>query len=123
MKIATLIILVAILAVIASANIPPGLHTSLPEPEPTYSTKCEEYLDTQPTDRIDQWIVTFRAGLMNNPELEQEVWVCVMDLYKMAETDQFMVRACRENPKVPFEDLAFKALAGHLDKCEVGITR
>ena len=106
---------------LASANIPPGPRATTQEP--AEQTRCEEYLATQSSDRIDMWIVTMRQGLMNNPELEQTVWVCVMDIYKMSETDQFVLRACRDNPKAPFEELAFKALAHHLDKCDVGITR
>ena len=46
-----------------------------------------------------------------------------MDTYKVAETDQFMLRLCREEPMTPFTDLAFRALSAHLDQCGIGVTR
>lgn len=119
MKIASVAIAIVLLALLASANIPSGPTTSIPEP----TTKCSEYIATPSSDRIDMWIATMQQGLMNNPDLEQSVWICVMDIYKMSETDQFMLRACKADVHTPFEDLAFKAVAGHLAKCEVEIRR
>jgi hypothetical protein len=112
---------ILLLAIAASANIPSG-HV-VPIPETKNQTRCEKYLATQPADRIDQWILTFQQALRNSPKLEQDVLECILDLYKMSETDQFMVRACRKNQIESFKDLVWNALRAHLDKCEAGITR
>ncbi len=114
---------VPVLAVIgivsyATANIPPGRHITEPEP-----TLCSEYLAAPSSDRIKQWIYTIEQGLIGNPELSQGVWDCVLDLYKMSETDQFMVRVCKADPNTDFNDLAFRALSAHLDKCEIRIVK
>jgi hypothetical protein len=113
-----LVILVA-LAVLASANIPPGLHNI----EPTV-TLCTDYTATGPAERMDDWLNTLQNGLMSNPELAETVWECVMDTYKVAETDQLVLRACRENVLgTTFKDIVFKALETHLEQCGIAIKR
>ncbi len=104
-----------------SANIPSRPHTSVPEPVP--ETKCEEYLATLSSDRIDQWITTIQIGLNKNPQLPIEAWSCVLDIYKMSETDQFMLRRCRDNMNTSFEDLAFEALEQHLKLCDLVVIK
>jgi hypothetical protein len=125
MRLAILLIILAIAAVAASMDMPTasGSIPPLGAIKPELKTACDEYIATPYTTRIDQWINTFQSGLMKNPELEQDVWTCVMDLYKMSETDQFMLSECRINTNTPFNDLAFKALSVHLDKCGIGVSR
>lgn len=105
----------------AYSNIPPLPHTSVPEP--TCVTKCDEYIAKYPVDRMDQWIYTLRKGLAASPGLDQLAWSCAMDTYKIAETDQLMMRLCREEPNTPFNDLSFRVLKEHLEQCGIGILR
>ena len=124
MRTAVLLSILAIVSIVASINmptfasIPSGLHTSIPEPPPT---RCDEYSATPATERMDDWIYTLQQGLRSNPVLALDVWDCIMDTYKVAETDQFMLRLCREKPNAAFNDLAIEALSAHLDQCGIGI--
>lgn len=126
MRLAMLLIVLAIVVLGVSMNmpilaaIPTGLHTSIPEPS---LTKCEKYIATHAMERMDDWIYTLEQGLLSNMQLGQDVWECVMDTYKVAETDQFMLRSCRANPNATFKDLALDALAEHLDQCGLGFER
>lgn len=115
-----LLILMALFVVLVSAHAL-GSIPDRGQSEPT--TECGKYLAELPTARMDQWVRTFQSGLIKHPELGPEVWQCVMDIYKMAETDQFMVRECRKNTDAPFNELAFKALSVHLDQCGIGVNR
>jgi hypothetical protein len=119
MRIAYLVVGIVLLAVLASANIPRN-----PTPEPTVpQTACESYTATSDMDRAQQWIATLQSGLIKNPELSQEVWLCVMDVMKIDETDRFVFTACKADPRAPFEPVVFKALEHHLDQCGIGIER
>jgi hypothetical protein len=68
---------------------------------------------------MDQWIYTFQRGLVKNPELDKKVWACVMDIYKISETDQFVARECRKNPDASLDEITFRALVLHLNQCDI----
>lgn len=119
-----LVCIIAIVAIAASINIHSANGSIPPVDAPeSNQTRCTRYLATPSSDRIDDWIFTFKKAIRNSPKLEQDLLECILDLYKMSETDQFMLRACRANPTAPFEELVYKALGVHLDKCEAGMTR
>ena len=109
---------VVCIAVLASANIPSG-----PPTPPKPKTVCGGYTAMPHSERIQQWVNTLQSGLIKNPELAEEVWVCVMDYQKMVVTDKFVFDVCTDDPNADFEPVVFKGLEYHLDQCGIGIER
>jgi hypothetical protein len=121
MRAATLVIVIAFAAILASANIPPGPPTATTTPEP--ETECDNYVAVSLQDRTQQWITTLQSGLIKNPDLPQETWTCVMDLDKIMVTDQFVFDVCTKDSHAAFTPVVFKALEYHLAQCEISIER
>ena len=116
--------LLAVLAILwsvtlpAIGNVPPGPHTI-----PKVQTECESYTSQAGMDRLQQWITTLQSGLLKNPQLEQDVWECVMDMEKVIVTDKWVYEVCKTAPDAKFEDTVFKALVVHLDFCGISVQR
>lgn len=95
------------------ASIPPIGTISKPEPE----TKCENYIATDFMRRVETWLYTFQTGLLKSPDIETDMWECIMEMENIVATDDFVLTACTNDPNAKFITLARKALDRHLDLC------